>query len=74
VTSLFHRALRPADVEAEGYVFESMPHALCNDFVLPAAQETHEVIVHDLPAPARRRRVLTPICRPTGDRGAPSAP
>lgn len=44
-TALFHRALRRADVEAELYVFESMPHAHWYNFMLPEAREANEAIV-----------------------------
>lgn len=44
-TALFHRALRRADVEAELYVFESMPHAHWYNFMLPEAREASDVIV-----------------------------
>lgn len=44
-TALFHRALRRAEVEAELFVFESMPHAHWYNFMLPEAQEANDVIV-----------------------------
>lgn len=44
-TALFHRALRRAEVEAELYVFESMPHAHWYNFMLPEAKEANDVIV-----------------------------
>ncbi|MEZ4333197.1 MAG: alpha/beta hydrolase [Myxococcota bacterium] len=44
-TALFHRALRRADVEAELFVFESMPHAHWYNFMLPEAREANDVIV-----------------------------
>jgi acetyl esterase/lipase len=44
-TALFHRALRRADVPAELYVFESMPHAHWYNFMLPEAREANDVIV-----------------------------
>ncbi len=40
-TALFHRALRRADVDAELYVFEALPHGFWFDLGLP---ETHEAI------------------------------
>lgn len=44
-TALFHRALRRAEVEAELFVFEAMPHAHWYNFMLPEAQEANDVIV-----------------------------
>jgi acetyl esterase/lipase len=44
-TALFHRALRRAEVEAELYVFESMPHAHWYNFALPEAREANAIIV-----------------------------
>lgn len=44
-TALFHRALRRAEVEAELYVFEAMPHAHWCNFALPEAREANDVIV-----------------------------
>ncbi|MBY0400559.1 alpha/beta hydrolase [Myxococcota bacterium] len=44
-TALFHRALRRAEVEAELYCFEAMPHAHWYNFMLPEAREANDAIV-----------------------------